>query len=62
MRHTTTNYGAGYIQEQIRTSDKAGGAGWLLWNPGQVYDVAWRAVPKTDPPSTKLVRASLKRR
>jgi len=61
MRHTTTNYGAGYIQEQIRTSDKAGGAGWLLWNPGQVYNVAWSALPKKQDP-TRLVPASLKRR
>jgi hypothetical protein len=46
MHHKSSNYGAGYIQEEIHTSDRAGGAGWLLWNPGQVYDVAWRAVPK----------------
>lgn len=46
MRHTASNYGAAYIQEEIRTSDKHGGSGWLLWNPGQVYDVAWSALPK----------------
>ena len=68
MRHNTTNYGAWYIQEEIRTSDRAGGAGWLLWNPGQVYDVAWSAVPKqpsvtaSAKPSPALARTSLKRR
>jgi hypothetical protein len=45
MRHKSSNYGAGYIQDEIRTGDRAGATGWLLWNPGQVYDVAWRAVP-----------------
>jgi hypothetical protein len=46
MRHTASNYGASYIQEELRTSDKHGGSGWLLWNPGQVYDVAWSALPR----------------
>ncbi len=46
MRHKSSNYGAGYIQQEIRTSDRAGGVGWLLWNPGQIYEVAWQAVPK----------------
>jgi hypothetical protein len=49
MRHKSSNYGAGYIQDEIRTGDKAGGSGWLLWNPGQVYDVTWRAVPRAKP-------------
>ncbi len=46
MRHGASNYGPAYIQEEIRTSDRAGGKGWLLWNPGQVYDVAWSALPR----------------
>ncbi|MBX3227352.1 MAG: hypothetical protein KIT84_34550 [Labilithrix sp.] len=46
MRHTASNYGAAYIRDEIRTSDKHGGSGWLLWNPGQVYDVAWSALPR----------------
>jgi hypothetical protein len=46
MRHKSSNYGAGYIQQEIRTGDNAGASGWLLWNPGQVYDVAWSALPK----------------
>jgi hypothetical protein len=45
MRHKSSNYGAAYIQDEIRTGDRAGGSGWLLWNPGQVYDVAWHALP-----------------
>jgi len=53
MRHTATNYGAGYIQQEIRTSDREGGAGWLLWNPGQVYEVAWGALPKVGPHPAK---------
>lgn len=53
MRHTATNYGAAYIQEEIRTSDHGGGTGWLLWNPGQVYDVAWSALPRKVGPGTR---------
>ncbi|MDF2692845.1 MAG: putative glycoside hydrolase [Labilithrix sp.] len=64
MRHKSSNYGAGYIQDEIRTGDKAGASGWLLWNPGQVYDVAWSAVPKVQPhsarPTKKLTEVSLK--
>ncbi|HVH48212.1 MAG TPA: putative glycoside hydrolase, partial [Labilithrix sp.] len=60
MRHKSSNYGPGYIQEEIRTGDKAGGSGWLLWNPGQIYDVAWRAVQK--PREDKLTQVSLKHR
>ncbi|HVJ88223.1 MAG TPA: putative glycoside hydrolase [Labilithrix sp.] len=54
MRHKSSNYGPGYIQHEIRSGEKAGASGWLLWNPGQVYDVAFRAVPRqpkvTKPP------------
>lgn len=46
MSFNSSNYGPAYIQEEIRTSDKHGGSGYLLWNPGQTYDVAWRAIPK----------------
>ena len=60
MRHTASNYGASYIQEEIRTSDKHGGSGWLLWNPGQVYDVAWSALPRrkaeTPPADRRLTK------
>jgi hypothetical protein len=56
MRHKSSNYGAGYIQEEIRTGDRAGGSGWLLWNPGNVYDVAWSAVPRADAGGQKLAR------
>lgn len=45
MRHNSPNYGAAYVKQEIRTGDHAGGSGWLLWNPGQIYDVAWRALP-----------------
>jgi len=57
MRHNTTNYGAAYIQDEIRTGDHAGGKGWLLWNPGQVYDVAWSALPAHPGANAKLAVA-----
>jgi hypothetical protein len=60
MRHKSSNYGAGYIQEEIRTSDRAGATGWLLWNPGQIYDVTWSAVPKVQ--SDKRERSTHARR
>lgn len=46
MAHKSSNYGPWYIQQEMKTSDDAGGRGWLLWNPGQEYDVSWRATPK----------------
>ena len=46
MSFNSANYGPAYIQEEIRTGDKAGASGYLLWNPGQTYDVAWRAIPR----------------
>jgi hypothetical protein len=48
MRHKSSNYGAQYIKDEIRTGEREGASGWLLWNPGQIYDVAWSALPRTD--------------
>jgi hypothetical protein len=63
MRHRSSNYGPGYIQEEIRTGDKAGASGWLLWNASQTYDVAWRAVHKPQQPEDKrLSTVSFKHR
>jgi hypothetical protein len=58
MRHKSSSYGAGYVQDEIRTGDRAGASGWLLWNPGQVYDVAWRAVQR--PRAKRLAEVSAK--
>jgi hypothetical protein len=60
MRHKSSNYGPAYIQEEIRTGDKAGAAGWLLWNPGQVYDVAWSALPRHTSPRADTDKAANK--
>lgn len=46
MNHKSSTYGPEYIQKEIRSSDASGGTGWLLWNPGQNYEVSWRALPK----------------
>jgi hypothetical protein len=42
----SNGFGQGYIAREIHAADKAGGEGWLLWNPGQTYDFAWGAVPR----------------
>jgi hypothetical protein len=39
-------YGPNYLREEIKHAGKAGGTGWLLWNPGQDYSFAWQVVPK----------------
>ena len=46
MNHKSSTYGPEYIQREIKSGNAAGGHGWLLWNPGQVYTVSWRALPK----------------
>jgi hypothetical protein len=45
MRHKSTTYSPGYIQQEIQTSTRAGATGFLLWNPGQIYDFSFRALP-----------------
>jgi hypothetical protein len=43
--YKTTTYSPKYLQDEIRTSNEAGGTGWLMWNPSQEYGFAWAAVP-----------------
>lgn len=38
------NYGPGYVSEQIKGTYDAKGIGYLLWNPGNVYDVGFQGV------------------
>lgn len=46
MNHKSDTYGPDYIRREISASDASGGAGWLLWNPGQDYRVSWSALPR----------------
>ncbi len=39
-------YGPQYLRDEIMHAGKAGGSGWLMWNPGQDYSFAWQVVPK----------------
>lgn len=38
------NYGPGYVSEQIKATYDGNGVGYLLWNPGNVYDVGFQGV------------------
>jgi hypothetical protein len=29
----------------MKSAEAAGGIGWLMWNPGNEYWAAWRAIP-----------------
>jgi hypothetical protein len=42
-------YGPEYLRAEMMHAGKAGGSGWLLWNPGQDYSFAWQVVPKVAP-------------
>jgi hypothetical protein len=46
MNHRSSTYGPEYIQKEIKSGNAAGGVGWLLWNPGQNFEVSWRALPR----------------
>jgi hypothetical protein len=39
-------YGPEYLRAETRHAVEAGGAGWLMWNPGQDYSYAWQIIPK----------------
>jgi hypothetical protein len=39
------NYGPKYLLDEIKSAESSGGVGWLMWNPGNDYWAAWRALP-----------------
>jgi hypothetical protein len=43
--YRSPTYGPDYIASEIRHAESAGGTGWLMWNPAQMYVNTWRAVP-----------------
>jgi len=46
MNWNSPTYGPEYIQKEIKSGNSNGGTGWLLWNPGQNFEVSWRALPR----------------
>ena len=46
MYRVTITYNGKYISEQMRGSFDAGGDGFVLWNAGNGYDVAWGVIGK----------------
>ena len=52
-RYESPNYGAPYVAEEVQSAARAGASGYLMWNPGQKYDLVFTAVgtpprPKAD--------------
>lgn len=53
----TNGFGPKYIQTQIVASNDAGGAGWLLWSPGNHYSDSYAAmqnIPKGKPANKNI--------
>ena len=49
VSYRSPEYGPPYVAAEIRHADRAGGTGWLMWNPAQTYSVTWSAVPPKRP-------------
>jgi hypothetical protein len=47
MYYKSPTYGPNYLGQELKSATENGGTGWLMWNPGQDYEYAWRAVKKT---------------
>jgi hypothetical protein len=58
MDYHSPEFGPAYLATEVRTSDKAGGVGWLLWNPGQTYTVAWQALPPVANPTPMVAEGN----
>ena len=54
-----SRYDAAYVETQITAANDAGAAGWCLWNPAGLYDVARAALPDGRPelPAPPVVAA-----
>lgn len=55
------NYGPGYVTEQIKATYDAQGIGYLLWNPGNVYDVGFQGVAAYERTKAALSSKPVKR-
>ena len=49
VSYQSPEFGPQYIASEIKHADDAGGRGWLMWNPAQIYSETWRAVPAIKP-------------
>jgi hypothetical protein len=54
-------FSPGYINREIKSSDEAGGSGFLLWNPGQNYRSSWQALAANRDEKPVLASLSLRR-
>lgn len=43
--YKTPNYGPQYIRDEIKSAEKSGAVGWLMWDPGNSYWAVWGALP-----------------
>jgi hypothetical protein len=44
MSYKSPDYGPQYLAKELKSAEENGANGWLMWNPGQGYGVAWTAV------------------
>jgi hypothetical protein len=44
MPYRAPSFGPKYILEEVNHANRAGAAGWMLWNPAQDFAVTWDAI------------------
>ncbi len=52
-RYESPNYGAPYVAEEVQSAAHAGANGYLMWNPGQKYDLVFTAVGVPQKPTRR---------
>jgi hypothetical protein len=58
MDYKSPEYGPAYLAEECRSAERNGGLGWLMWNPGQTYTVAWTALPPIPSKPTEVAEGA----
>jgi hypothetical protein len=46
MNYKSPGFGPEYVRQEIKSAERAGSTGWLLWNPGQDYSDAFQVLPR----------------
>ena len=52
MPWKTETFSSAYVAREIKSADENGSSGFLLWNPGQTYNVSLAAIRKPEPAAT----------